>query len=124
MKTEVKLYKSALENLQQANRLLRKNRWTERDLAVDCNGKSCTPRSPEAHAFCALGAVRHVNGPGERKAVDILIEAAKEELTAIYPGYLIFDNENDIFTINDYNGYDAVKSMFRRAIRMAKKLAK
>ena len=115
------LYKTALQNLVAANRLLQPKKWIKNELAQNCRGYECSPRNPKAHAFCALGAVRHINGPGEIKAVKILRQAARLEILARNSDAKKFGyGDSPIFTVNDKIGFAAVKSMFRRAIKLAK----
>jgi hypothetical protein len=114
-----KLYRTAVQNLTAARNLIR-NHWAKNALAKDCNGKQCPVKSERAEAFCALGAVKRINGPGEKAAIKILRLAAKEELRARKKKFFSFNNAL-IFTVNDSIGKKAVLSMFRRAIAIAKK---
>ena len=78
-------YKTALGNLTAAYRLLqRKGAWTQKSLAVDCHYKELNDniRSGRAVAFCAMGAVKFIDGPGEKKAAELLIQAASKILHA------------------------------------------
>lgn len=112
---------TALESLKAANRLLCRDKWIECDLALDRQGEKCSPRSPKAVYFCALGAVRHVDGPAEADAVGILRSTA----ASILKSYGAKDSSErpcneDIFMINDEYGYREVKNMFKQAIKAAK----
>lgn len=118
----MKVYKTAVENLQAARKLLR-TRWITGDLAILEDGTECSPRNPKAHSFCALGAVRHANGPGEVKAVKALQIAARDILEA--EGY--FEDMYSralrnglIFEVNDSYGKNLTLKMFERAIKIAK----
>jgi len=132
-----KKYTKASDALRAARDLIRnKNRWTTGDLAVkyrDNETHRCTTKSKDAVAFCALGAVKRVNGPAEKAAIAFLRAAglhlraqlASGESKVFYtpePPYTVGDQ--DIFSINDDYGHEYVLRMFSRAIRQAKKAGK
>jgi len=118
-------YRDALETLEGARKLIRNpKRWVKNKYAVDKNGSPVKPTNKRAVAFCALGAVQHVDGPGEDLAIEILESAAREELISL--GEIEDDLNNQepdeemIFSVNDEFGRYYVLSMFRRAIKIAK----
>jgi hypothetical protein len=112
------LYKTALQNLKAARKLVTKH-WTTGELAIDCKGNECKPKSPKAVSFCALGAVQRINGPGERAAVTILAAAAAKWLKSRKKK--TYGDTDDIFEVNDTYGQKAAIQMFDRAIRLARK---
>lgn len=121
------LYKSALANLKAAWAILRnRKRWTQGYPNVDCNGQElANRRSDKSIAFCALGAVQFVNGPGEKKATVLLRNAALEVLRKEHPNRCPSSGNSDIFNVNDYSGdedvaYENVRLMFKKAIKAAK----
>jgi hypothetical protein len=148
-------YKTALGALRAAYRLISKPKhWTQDTFAKDCHGESvlnsdnCSVlklsdplrkdiRSEESVAFCAMGAVIYVNGPGERKAIKTLIKAGQamkaEALNRISKSeYRESDTwaesagegASAVFSINDYEerriARKNVKLLFQRAIRLAR----
>jgi hypothetical protein len=131
MKIETKKFRKASEALQAARQLISDTkRWTRNYLAIrkeDGLKIVCSTKSKNAEAFCALGAVKHVNGPAERSAVSYLREAAlrhlqsfgaEKESTTLAKNVHIFD-------VNDgqgkYRGHKNVMKIFVDAIRRAKK---
>jgi hypothetical protein len=122
-----KLYQTALQNLEAARKLiLPKKRWITDALARDKNGADCGVKSEAAEAFCALGAVKRINGPGEKKAIEILRKAAKEIIQNKRAKGLedaplsVFPRNQSIFQVNDDYGRKDTLAMFRRAIALAK----
>jgi hypothetical protein len=122
-----KKYKKASEALAAAKALIgNKKRWIQGYLAARRIKpdvvKSCPTKSKHAEAFCALGAVKRVNGPAERAATAFLREAATAMLRKRGAHY--DDSQlRDIFEINDSEkgrAYASVMAMFKRAIRQAK----
>jgi hypothetical protein len=129
-------YKTALQNLEAARKLIRPfRRWTTNDLAIknvekdefgNLTGVSCSPKNKHAEAFCALGAVKHVNGPGEKKALNLLRIAALQIAVAEGEADPTDKPNNDhVIRINDVDQdketHRNVLALFRRAIRLAKK---
>jgi hypothetical protein len=129
-------YKTALQNLEAARKLIRPfRRWTTNDLAIknvektefgDFKGVPCKPKNKHAEAFCALGAVKHVNGPGEKKAVNLLrIAALQMQIAEGDAEPTEKPANNHIFSINDADqdkeNHRRVLRLFTRAIRLAKK---
>ena len=111
--------KTVLDTLRKAKKLLQKH-WIEGDFAENKAGESVSPRSPEAVNFCSIGAMRHVDGPGEAEAMKFLRRAAKR---------INIDNEEHgsaeatnsaIIHVNDSIGKPAVMDMFQLAIELAK----
>jgi hypothetical protein len=125
-----KKFKKASEVLQAARQLIRDiHRWTTGDLAIrtDFQGRksSCSTRAKNAEAFCALGAVRRVDGPAQRSATAFLREAALRIQQSygreIHTTKAVDDN---IFAVNDtsvYGGHKTVLRMFTNAIRQARR---
>jgi hypothetical protein len=74
----------------------------------------CSTKSKHATAFCALGAVQHVNGPAQRSATAFLREAA-----AVITGSGEPRMNEDIFIVNDEMGHPYVLKMFKLAIKRA-----
>jgi hypothetical protein len=134
-KTPVKVppknrYRTAKGNLTAALAIIsRKGRWVQGQFLVDCDGNRLgTARSAKAVAFCALGAIQFVNGPGEKEARRCLIQAATEMKREESPRLIFELSEGNIFEINDegflsdegeINGLKNVQRMFRRAIEIA-----
>ena len=120
-------YKTALGNLTAAYRLLqRKGAWTQNSFAVDCHYKELKDdniRSGRAVAFCAMGAVRFIDGPGEKKAAELLSQAASKILYGQSSRRLV---EGDVFDINDGENKERAKKrvfrMFEKAIAEARKI--
>lgn len=122
-------YTKASEALQAARNLIRDTvRWTRGSLAVRHVGGylvECGTKAKQAEAFCALGAVKRVNGPAERSATAFLREAALHTLQS--QGARPEDTKganHHIFSVNDterFGGHKSVLKMFARAIRQAKK---
>lgn len=112
-------YKKASNALKAAKKLISNSKhWTQEDWAVtyrDGHRRRCSPKSPHAEAFCALGAVKRVNGPAEKSATAFLQQAA-ETITGCHR---VLRNNNNIFTINDTKGHEATMEMFTRAIKAA-----
>lgn len=109
--------KKASEVLEAARKIIRnEKRWTQQEFAVDDMGDSCSTRSKHARAFCALGAVRRINGPAQKSATAYLREAAKTLLNTTGQA------SNDlIFHVNDSQGHTETLKMFGLAIRAAKR---
>jgi len=108
--------KQAVENLTKARKLIKdENNWTTGYLALDIDGNEVSPRSKKAVAFCALGAVRHIDGPGEKKAIKFLIEVANGRTGQNYK------DSTSIFEVNDEGEHADTIDMFTQAIRLAKK---
>ena len=127
-----KKFKKASDALQAALGLFRNpKRWTQGHLAIS-DGYACSTKSKNAEAFCALGAVKRVNGPAEKSATAFLREAAKQILidSKMYPVVAITEKPKNehIFTLNDYvedspnsnKTLNKVRKMFRLAIKNAK----
>ena len=121
-------FKKASQALAAARDLIRsEKRWTQNDLAVKTiykgtdyeQTKACSTKSPNAVAFCALGAVKRVNGPAEKSATAFLRQAAAKFLDEADTPI----NE-DIFTVNDVWGHESTLKMFSLAIKSAKKAGK
>jgi hypothetical protein len=128
MKPEIKKFEKASQALQAARKLISdKKRWVRDYLAVrkdEWMGRvACSTKSKNAEAFCALGAVKRVNGPAERAATAYLRQAALR--------YLQVNGTSDdekpvnkhIFKVNDNKryGHKHVLKVFTNAIRRAKK---
>jgi hypothetical protein len=114
--------KEALKTLRRAKKLIdTPDTWNEGDLAQTVEGEEISPRNIKAVSFCALGALRHANGPGEKVALKALRKAAAEELEDI-TGEKFPVDDSSIFEVNDCNGFAYVHNMFDRAIKIAKKL--
>lgn len=122
-------FKKASLALQAARALIRsEKRWTQGELAVrarryynafihDQPTVRCSTKAKNATAFCALGAVKRINGPAERRATAFLRQAGlKIVKNAVGEG-----SDQDIFAVNDDMGHEATLKMFTLAIRQAKK---
>lgn len=118
-KKKVKKAKSALENLIQADKLISDgSRWIQFEEARDEFGNEVLATDPKAMTFCSYGAVRHIDGPGEKKALSFLLEAAKIEI--VKKQYEVDEMDDPIVSINDKVGHSGVRKMFRRAIKLAR----
>jgi hypothetical protein len=119
-------YKRASSALKAARKLIEDEKgWVQEYLAVSTKESPktgdpvrCGTKSEHASAFCALGAVKRVNGPAERAAVAFLREAGRKIL-----GDLAHDKDNDqnIFDVNDDMGHKSTLKMFDIAIKAALK---
>jgi hypothetical protein len=123
-----KKFKKASEALAFALKIIRNpKRWVEGYLAVtderddDGDYKNCSTKSKYAVAFCALGAVRFVNGPAQKSAEGFLREAGK---AITRPDDDDTPEEQDIFDVNDNLGHEKAIQMFKLAIKKAKKAGK
>jgi len=139
-------FTKASEVLAAARQIIRdERRWTRHDLAVfykedlehsgEVVASACAARVPKsgkskATAFCALGAVKFVNGPAERAAVKFLATAAaidrgtvtlNSKTGKVIPNLGDHPNMDDIFSINDESGHWHVMAMFKLAIKLARK---
>jgi hypothetical protein len=54
---------TAYQILKAARDLLRRNKWCQKELAVDAYGEMTDPTGKEAVAYCAIGAMLAVDGP-------------------------------------------------------------
>lgn len=129
------LYKSALANLEAARKLIRPfKHWTVGQLAVrpvddgygEVTLRECSPKNKNATAFCALGAVRHVNGPGEKKALNLLrIAALQIQVKDGEAGRDEKPRNDHVISINDLEdskeNHRRVLKLFSRAIKLAKR---
>lgn len=121
-------YKTALGNLTAAYRLLqRKGAWTQKSFAVDCHYKELIDdniRSGRAVAFCAMGAVKFIDGPGEKKAAELLSQAASKILYGQFRSPV--EDDVNVFGINDDENKARAKKrvfrMFEKAIAEARKI--
>jgi hypothetical protein len=116
--------KEAVKALTAARELLSKlGVWITMDFARDLYGHSIRSISPDAVQFCSLGAIRHIDGPGEKKAMLALYKAASQILKQPFnkkSGELI--GNALVVKINDSStNYLKVLAMFDRAIKIAKK---
>jgi hypothetical protein len=132
LKFRVRSPRHALELARDLIRPIRN--WTQGSLARGAalnRDPECRPKvrvkSPQAEAFCALGALRRVNTRHEKPAQKFLVQAAADICRPDdtprdreqYP-----PSENDIFDVNDAYGHRDVMNMFRRAITLAKRAEK
>ena len=107
---------SAAEKLRQAKALIENPaRWCQGNGAVADDGAVVDFDSPEAHRWCARGAVSKVtnhrpNTPVYNATVRFLDRAANE----LHAGF------NSV-QVNDQLNHRDVMKMFRRAIRLAQK---
>lgn len=118
--------RSAAHALELARDLIRpfKN-WIVGDFAAGYADDNIDPKSPQAEAFCALGALMRVNSRHEKTAHRFLKEAAARmnrpdaDLKRFPP------KNDDIFQVNDQGRYEAVHArvlqMFGEAIKKAKR---
>jgi len=126
LKFKVKSPRHALELARQLIRPFRN--WTVNSLAVGRleDGKLDTieipTKSPQAQAFCALGALRRVNSRHEKKATLYLSRAA-QIVSGDDPGKN--PPYDEIFNVNDCGRekktHHSVLKMFAQAIRLAEK---
>lgn len=81
--------------------------------AVSENGAYADPTSPSAKCFCAQGAIVAAKGEwqGSGIAMHILNDATQEVTKGRYLGAA---------TLNDREGLDGLRPVFKRAIEMAK----
>lgn len=105
------------------------NRWVRTAMAITTNKfgnkAECGVKSKNAEAFCALGAVRFVNGPAQRSATAFLRRAAYNiRHVADETTNPLMLRDDGIFSVNDNEGLAATKKMFRRAIKAAIKEGK
>jgi hypothetical protein len=120
-------FKRASEALAAAKKLIRPlSRWTKYQLAMretEEKGEfvSCRTTSKDAVAFCALGALRRVDGPVYRVARAYLREACKQIIDP--HGYDVGNGDNYIFKVNDRGsyGHESVMEAFTSAIKAAKR---
>ena len=112
----------ALKNLKAAYKILKDEKnWIVGTLALNGNDEEVLPTETEAIKFCALGAVQHVDGPGEALATDFLIEAAGKIRIDYGSEADDLDNDStDIFEVNDGMGHGETLEMFEEAIKLAK----
>jgi hypothetical protein len=134
------VFRKASEVLDAARKVIRnKRRWITGNYAVDVNNESvgCQKKDKDrsyAVAFCAMGAVRFVNGPAEKSASQFLaMAAAIESKNAVLKGKELvyadgtesyYPEEDDVTGFNDANSHKDALKMFARAIRMAKAAGK
>lgn len=135
---KTKKFKKASEALAFAKSIISKpGRWVQDNFAVsydfdqledlklmsfgDLSINVCEVKSKNAEAFCALGAVQFVNGPAQKQAEKFLREAAAvvSRNKKTDPDYQ--STNNDIFEVNDLQGFEDTKKMFTIAIRNARK---
>jgi hypothetical protein len=135
---KIKKYRKPSEALKKALDILtRPGRWITGELAVsfddgdpekDCVQCSTKAEKKTAMAFCALGAVRFVNGPAQKSAEGFLREAGKQIRYEKKYDQKYIDNikadENNIFHVNDWMGFDATIEMFKLAIKNARAAGK
>lgn len=82
-------------------------RWTKHTFARDAKGKEVDPKSPDATCFCGLGAlIKVVNGD---------LAAFKWARVALADA----DIEHTVSMVNDFQGHDAVLSLFDKAIEVS-----
>ena len=126
-------YSKPSEALKKALDIIRRpGRWITGELAVGhdelgdqvvCNTKA---GRKTAEAFCALGAVRFVNGPAQKSAEAFLREAGKiiyyEQKALSTPDRA--GSDYDIFAVNDNYGLKPTIKMFKLAIKNARKAGK
>lgn len=116
-------YKTPREALKAAYAIIKNPKhWSQGALARDCHNEELPQvRTPKSVAFCAMGAVLFVNGPGERKAIRLLSEVASE----IAKNELAEDLEGPdaVFIVNDYGDKKKARKlilkMFKRSIELA-----
>jgi hypothetical protein len=100
---------NAKEILQKARDLLAEKEWTQEVFARDQEGVACDVHSPNAHAFCALGAIaRSTPGPYREK-----LKASRLLRMANETEDLTFHNDHVCKTKDD------VLAWFDRAIVLA-----
>jgi len=124
---KIEKYKKPSEALKKALDIIRRpGRWITGELAVEFdsegNQHTCSTKAKNAEAFCALGAVRFVNGPAQKSAEGFLREAGK-----IIGGFEHKErdaDDNDIFHVNDSMGLIDTIRMFKLAIKNARKAGK
>jgi hypothetical protein len=117
--------KEAVKSLKAARKLLSKpGVWIKGWLARDSVGQDVPITDPSAVRFCSLGAVRHVDGPGEHQAFLALRMAASQILGLPFNENMVYIIGNGRITkINDRSrDIKPVLKMFDRAIAIAKKL--
>jgi hypothetical protein len=87
--------------------------WMQRELATAAEGESCDPCDPQAAAFCAYGALI-------RAACDVVHNSNLATLFARSAASVVLgDRESDaeeLFTINDGEGREAVLALFDKAL--------
>lgn len=98
------------QTLEAALKLLKGGkRWCRGSLAQDKDYTSVSPRQKDAYQFCAIGAMRHVDGKFEVPATRLLRQVARN------------DFHNCVEAINDWDPgkFGAVAKLFRIAIAQA-----
>lgn len=84
--------------------------WVRNSWAMTADNRACQPTNPIAVKFCALGALRHVDGEHERNAEWFLEDASH----TLRPGAtVIFINDHPDF------GHDQVLRIYDLAIKAA-----
>lgn len=133
----MKGFKKASDALIAAKELIKPiKRWTQGELAVKFVdegyyegpvARRCSTSAKEAEAFCALGAVRRVDGPAERSATAFLREAAFTMIPKDQREREDYHRNSDscIFEVNDgetdkVKAHRRVLRMFNKAIKAAK----
>lgn len=117
----------AIEQLQAARALLVRKEWNRGALAVRSNASPCSFRSPEATAFCALGALYRYQSDSERGPSLHHPSLAKEFLNKAIPldfknAIENIDNVVEIFHYNDAAGVTKadILALYQRAINAAR----
>lgn len=91
---------STLDDLRKTKEFLQRG-WTKRFAAIDENGTSVLPTSPDACKWCLLGAIRAATGDGagpETAAYDALINAGGVKDS---PFYLMDFNDHPDRIVDD-----------------------
>lgn len=84
---------SVADTLRRAKALIENpNHWIQGQFAIGgADGYSVSPNSARAKAWCAVGALRRIDGPYERKALHALAVAIQPNLTSLADTSVIID---------------------------------
>lgn len=82
-----------------------RSKWTQGELARNCDGCSCDPESDEAVAFCAIGALVKCYGHQSVEYYENL-RAARRNAAKLF-------HEEQVMWVNDEIGYEAVMRVLR-----------
>jgi hypothetical protein len=73
-KSKRRIAEEAIQLLEGGKEVLRKHKWIQGYLACSKEGDPVDVHEPEAHAFCALGALNRANKPNAHKALEKAID--------------------------------------------------
>lgn len=112
MKKMIKINSVAETLLAAKAKIKDKRNWTQNTYAIDVNGFPTHPRN--GYSFCAIGAIKHVNGIYEYRAIELLEYASERKYRRSI--IKINDSRTTLFS----HPHKRVLKVYDLAIKMAK----